>query len=183
MNIIMTDVANISVFIVPIVPAEASVTANGANSTDNTLGGKVRIIDNCDLRSYKWTSFFPVNKNYSFAKKGSLSNGWEYVTFIELMRRLKLPIRIIGTTSKKIPLFNLLTTIDEFNFSVDKVGDINYTISLTEFPEDFFDFINRDVRVYKYIKKYLKQKDKVNSLKEKGLINFRNFLQRFKEDV
>lgn len=170
MNIILTDIANLSVFIVPVVPAGTEIKVEQVNDTEDTLSGNIRIMKNSALRKLSWASFFPVNKHYNFVPRMALSNGWLYVTFIELMRRFRLPIRVIGTTTKKVPVFNFLASIDDFSWNLDKVGDINYSITLTEFPEGFFEFINRDKEVYKYIKEYLESKDKISRLKNAGLI-------------
>ena len=152
MNIIVTDISGLSVFVFPIVPVETPINSNGSNETHNGLDGRFRIIDNQELKNVSWSSFFPVNKNYSFVKKGSLANGYLYVTFIELMKRYKLPVRLIMTTNNKIPFLNLLMTIDSFSTKIDKVGDIYYSISLTEFPETFSEFISREKAILKYIK-------------------------------
>lgn len=170
MNLIMTDIANISAYLIPVVPTGTSVKVSGANSTEDTLTGNIRVMNNSSLRCVSWESFFPVNKNYNFVPTGALKNGWIYVTFIETMRRFKLPIRIIGTTASKIPIFNFLASIDDFAWQLDKIGDINYSISLTEFPEGFFNFVNRDKQVYKYVKKYIKSNNKLSALKKAGLM-------------
>lgn len=170
MNIILTDIANLSVYIVPVVPAGTEIKVSEVNEIGDTLSGNIRIMKNSALRKLSWASFFPVNKHYNFVPRMALSNGWLYVAFIELMRRFRLPIRVIGTTTKKVPIFNFLASIDEFSWNLDKVGDINYSITLTEFPEGFFEFINRDKEVYRYIRDFLESKDKISRLKESGLI-------------
>lgn len=170
MNIILTDLANITVYLIPVVPAGTKISALGANSTQNTLSGKIRVLDNPSLRTIAWTSFFPVNKNYNFVSSKTFPNGWVYVDFIETMRKLKLPIRIIGTSAKKILMFNFLATIDEFSYGVDKTGDINYSILLTEFPEGFFDFVNREKQVFKYIENYITNSGQLSVLKKAGLM-------------
>ena len=156
MNIIWTDIANLSVFVVPVVPTGTEIKVAEVNEIGDTLSGNIRIMKNSALRKLSWASFFPVNKHYNFVPRMALSNGWLYVAFIELMRRFRLPIRVIGTTTKKVPVFNFLASIDDFSWNVDKVGDINYSITLTEF--------------YKYVRDYLKSKDKIKKLKESGLI-------------
>lgn len=170
MNIILTDMANITAYLIPVVPTGTEISNPDANSTEDTLAGNIRVMKNASLRNIKWESFFPVNKNYNFVPFGAFSNGWTYVTFIETMRRFKLPIRVIGTSSKKVPMFNFLATIDDFSWKVDKVGDISYSISLTEFPEGFFDFVNRDKQVFKYVKGYISSSNKLNTLKNVGLM-------------
>lgn len=143
MNIIISDVSGVSTLIFPIVPVDTKISANGQSETINALDGRFRIIKNKDLKSIGWSSFLPVNKSYNFVKKGSLANGWLYITFLELMKKYKLPVRIIVTSDKKAPILNMLMSIDDFSYNVDKTGDINYSISLTEFPYTLMEFLSR----------------------------------------
>lgn len=170
MYIILTDIANITPFIVPIVPPNVEIDSDGNNTEQNTLNGQINIIDFPKLRTITWSSIFPVNKKYNFVNAGAIPNGWSYVIFLETMKNFRLPIRIIITTKNKIPILNTLATIDKFERHIDKAGDINYTIQLKEFPEGFFDFVERDKKVYKYIKGYLKSSNKLEILKKFGLM-------------
>lgn len=170
MNIILTDIALLSVFIVPVVPVDTPINSDGAAETSNSIDGRFRIIDNEELRSISWNSFFPVNKNYAFVKKGSKANGYIYVSFIELMKKYKLPIRVICTTEKKVPFINMLASIDTFNYKIDKTGDIVYQIALTEFPEKFIEFVNREKEVWKYIKNLDVKSTAKNLLQKHGLL-------------
>ena len=170
MNIIITDISCLSVFIIPVVPLNTAINSNGQAETLNSLEQRFRLIDNKDLKSISWNSFFPVNKNYNFVKRGSLKNGYLYVAFFELMNKYKLPVRIITTTDKKLPLINMLASIDTFQYKVDKTGDINYSIALTEFPETFIEFLNREKEILKYIKNINIQGQTKTALKKYGLI-------------
>lgn len=170
MNIILTDIANITAYLIPVIPADTQITTNNINETQDTLTGRMQIMNNAALRNISWSSILPVNKNYKFVPFGIYPNGWVYVEFIETMRRLKLPIRIIGTSNKKVPMYNFLASIDSFIWSMDKVGDIKYTIKLTEFPDKFINFVNRTKETYTYTKKYITGTTKQNALKKYGLI-------------
>ena len=61
------------------------------------------------------------------------------------MRRLELPVRVIGLSNQGILLFNFLASIDEFSWGMDRLDNIDYSIKLTEFPERFWNFIERDI--------------------------------------
>ena len=163
MNIILTDISGLSIFIIPVVPADTAITSNGSADSYNGIEGRFRIIDNRDLKSISWAGFFPVNKDYNFVKKGSLADGMLYVSFIELMKKYKLPVRTIVTSEDKKPVLNMLSSIDSFSYKFDKVKDINYSIALTEIPENFQEFLSREKEVLKYIKNF----DIVNKAKEK----------------
>jgi hypothetical protein len=113
---------------------------------------------------------FPVNKNYNFMKKLSLKNGWAYVTFLELMIKNQLPIRVILTSKAHVPIYNSLMTIEKFDYTQNKTGDLEYKIELKEFYEKFLTFIDRDIEVIKYIRTHnIKQLAK-SQLKKYGLI-------------
>lgn len=152
MNIIMTDISMLSIFIVPVVPVQLSIVSNGDHDILDTLDGKFNLIKHKKLREISWSSFFPVNKNYGFVPRGALLDGWLYVAFLELMKKYRLPIRIIITNRDKVPVFNSLMSIDELTYNVDKVGDINYSIKVTEFPAKFLSFLDVDSKILKYVK-------------------------------
>lgn len=143
MNIIISDISGVSSLVFPIVPVDTTINANGKSETINAIDGRFNIIENKDLKSINWNSILPVNKSYNFIKRGSLANGWIYVTFLELIKKYKLPVRIIVTTNAKAPVLNMLASIDNFSYNVDKTGDINYSISLTEFPYTLMEFLSR----------------------------------------
>ena len=60
------------------------------------------------------------------------------------MRKLEFPVRVIGLSNQGVPLFNFLASIDKFTWGMDKSDNIHYEIELTEFPERFWNFIERD---------------------------------------
>ena len=174
MYIILTDMANITPYVIPVVPPDVSVDSNGKSDSTDTLSGMINVINNPDLREVSWSSFFPVNKDYSFVPSASIRNGWLYVAFLELMKTYRLPIRIIITTKSKAPVLNMLASIENLKYSLDTSGDIQYSIKLKEFPEGFFGFINRDKDLFnnvkKYISGYLKSSNKKEKLKEYKLL-------------
>ena len=163
MNIIITDISGLSIFVIPVVPIDTPITSNGGGDSYNAIDKRFRIIDNEDLKNISWSSFLPVNKNYSFVKTGALANGWLYVVFLNLMKKYKLPVRVLVTSNDKIPVLNMLASIDNFSYKTDKVSDIEYSISLTEVPETFQEFLTREKEVYRYIK----DKNIQNKAKEK----------------
>lgn len=170
MNIIMTDISLLSIFIVPVVPVALEIQSDGNNESIETLDGNFNLIKHKKLRTISWSSFFPVHKNYGFIPRGALLDGWLYVAFLELMKKYRLPIRIIITNRDKVPIFNSLMSIDSLNYSIDKVGDINYSIKLTEFNADFLGFIVWDKAVEKYISKNDIEKQKKILLQQNGLL-------------
>ena len=170
MNIIITDISGLSIFIMPVVPLDTSITSNGSADSYNAIDNRFRIIDNEDLKTISWNSFLPVNKNYSFVKTGALANGWLYVAFLNLMKKYKLPVRVLVTSEEKIPVLNMLASVDNFSYKVDKMSDIEYSISLTEVPETFQEFLTREKEVYRFVKNKGIQNKAKEKLQKWGLM-------------
>lgn len=108
------------------------------------------------LETIEWSSIFPVNKNYSFQKAGSHTNGYDYVDFLTDRQIGQKPFRLISfetrtlsnmATSTLIDVasrdvkwdtilkihFNGLVLVKDFDYHTDTVGDIKYTLTLEEF--------------------------------------------------
>lgn len=62
------------------------------------------------------------------------ANGWEYVSFFERWRPQKVPFRFIVLDSSGTTRLNMACTVDTFEPSVRRNGDIAYTITITEYP-------------------------------------------------
>lgn len=108
------------------------------------------------LETIEWSSIFPVNKNYSFQKAGSHTNGYDYVDFLTECQSAQKPFRLISfetrTPSNSITSlavdslnidwslntilkfhFNGLVLVKDFDYKTDAVGDIKYNLILEEF--------------------------------------------------
>ena len=59
------------------------------------------------------------------------------------MRRLEIPIRVIGISNQGVPLFNFLACVNNFKWGLDKQDNINYEIELGEAPERIRDTARR----------------------------------------
>lgn len=142
MNITITDITGEYEYIMPHVPADIEHGGACDNTSINTLDGNIRVMGDIQLKTVSWTGILPVNKNYSWQKYGSLLDGYEYIKFFESMMANKLPVRVVITDSDDISLLNSLMSIDSFNYHKDRAKDFTYTIVLTEFPEDKWDYLN-----------------------------------------
>ena len=102
------------------------------------------------LEKITWSSFLPHSKTYSFIHHGSSSNAYEYVEFLTERQINKLPMRLlvydypknivsvvsdIVNRSIKI-IYDGFVVVESFEYAVDTVGDLKYTISLNEFNSD-----------------------------------------------
>lgn len=170
MNIILGDLLGMNNFVIPVVPITTKIDFSGGNESKDSIQGRLNVMGNPALRAINWSSVFPVNKNYDFVKRNSLSNGWSYVRFIELQKRAMLPVRLIVTQNDNTPISNFLATIDTFNWALDNVEDIQYTISLTEFRETFVNFMNRTLNPNEVIESYIRGINLGELLRARGLL-------------
>lgn len=130
MNIVFSSENKKQVMVLPIPPREIEIVENQNNSDFLSLAGTIRIIGKSELIKISFSSFFP-SKKLSYMSKGATDRPWEYVDFIKNARKKQIPIRVV--IMYKSRTINLAMTIDEFSHSVDRAGDIRYSISLTEY--------------------------------------------------
>lgn len=145
MNITMADILGSMVYILPHVPNDIEFSRDSGNETVETLSGNIRIVGENGLKAVSWAGIFPVNKSYSWQKLGSLADGYEYIKFLENMKKNKMPIRVVITDKNFRTLNNELMSIDTFSYKKDRAGDYTYSISLTEFPKDKWEFLNTQI--------------------------------------
>jgi hypothetical protein len=121
------------IFVMPVVPPDIPINQTIKNEVfDSVNKGEFKLIGSKGLITISIDSFFP-NKEYPFIKKGALSDGWQYVSFFERWIDLEAPIRIVITSKVGVEVKNLPVAIDSFNYSIDKVGDIQYSLELSEY--------------------------------------------------
>ena len=171
MYITLSNINGTNLFVIPVVPPDVDFKDGGENDTLKTVKGNIRLIDAKALKTVAWSSIFPVNKDYGFVAVGSRVNGYDYVNFLQDAIEAKVPIRVIITTLNKRPICNMLATIDDgFSWTVDTAGDIKYSISLTEFPEKAWDYINGSPTLRQYLTAIAIQSVAKKALSKVGLI-------------
>lgn len=171
MYITLTNITGTNLYIIPIVPPDVDFKEGGENETLKTVKGNVRLVGEKGLKTVSWSSIFPVNKNYGFVAVGSRKNGYDYVNFLQDAVTVKIPIRVIITSLNKRTICNMLATVDDgFSWSIDKTGDIKYSISMTEFPESKWDYINGSPTMKQYLSTFSIQSIAKKALSKVGLI-------------
>ena len=107
-------------------------------------------------------SIFPVYKDYAFVNPASSPNGWDYVDFLEERQKNKLPLRLIAYDFKSVISLagnainatnltqltqgsfkryaDFMCVVKDFKYTIDKVKDINYTLTLSQFNSDMTDY-------------------------------------------
>ena len=170
MNITISDITGNQVLVMPHVPADIEYGSESDNETLDTLSGKIRLVGEDGLQHLSWTGILPLNKNYSWQKIGSLRNGYEYIKFINANKKNKLPIRVVITDDTFNSLFNKLVSIDNFTYKKDRAKDYTYTIELTEFPYDKWDFLNTALQSKSYLLELTNKAVTRKSLRKFGLL-------------
>ena len=112
----------------PVIPPEFSVSKPQKDETFETVTGEqLAFIDAPDLKGISWSSFFPA-KDYPFLRCERLADVWQYGYTIDMWIKRKYPIRlcIAGTP------INMAVKVTQFDYTLSKGGDINYSITLKE---------------------------------------------------
>ncbi|EON70454.1 hypothetical protein [Lysinibacillus sphaericus] len=131
MDIVFSDENRNEILHAPIIPVELEVSFPHNNQVVSTInGGDINLIGQAGLKSLTFSSWFPI-REYSFVKSKVLApEAKEY--FVKWKRQRK-PIRVVITSKGGWEIHNELYTIEEFNFGYDRVGDMTYTLKLTQF--------------------------------------------------
>lgn len=125
---------NEEVMVLPHVPPDFPLPEpEQHNETYTGLSKDYRRIGTLGLRQYSWDSFFPVGHRYAFMPPEASENGWDYVAFFQRGRERKVPFRMIVLDSSGVCRLNTPITVDAFEPTVRRNGDIAYSISCTEY--------------------------------------------------
>lgn len=133
MDIVFSANNNQEVMVLPIVPNDIEIQEPQDNEEFKTINnGTLNLIGNMGLKSLPIESFFPTYE-YPWIKKGSSSDGWEYVSFFKKWRNARVPIRIVITGKEGKEILNMPCTIDNFTYLEKRNGDIVYTLEVKEY--------------------------------------------------
>ena len=80
----------------------------------------------------EWTAQHPVLRN-SFMPPEASADGWAYGDFFDRWRDKKVPFRLIVLDSKGAARRNMPVTVDSFDVTVRRNGDLEYSIAVTEY--------------------------------------------------
>ena len=119
----------------PIVPAHLPETESPQdNDTFNAVTGKLNVIGAMGLRQLTIESFFPVYKNYPFARsQATFANGWDFVNWIEKYRKQGVIFRIMIVETLGTVRLNMPCTIDSFKHFQNVSNDVSYSLALREY--------------------------------------------------
>jgi len=112
----------------PVLPPEFSVTKPQANETFETVTqGQLKLMGTPGLKGISWSSFFPV-RDYPFLKDRTYT-AFGYLFVLDTWISKKLPIRLVITETP----INMACCVDDFSYTIGKDGNMNYSITLSEF--------------------------------------------------
>lgn len=153
---------------IPVIPKEFSVSKPQKEETFETIdGSELAFIDKAGLKAIAWGSFFPC-RDYPFIKGERLSDVWQYGYKLDVWIEKKYPIRLVITDTP----INMAVKVGAFDYTLGPDGNINYDISLTEFPLVDTETEELTMSQYEELKAMIEEiKLKVDALSDRGVIN------------
>jgi len=154
----MTE-GNTESLVFPIVPKNTKFPNVSNIESYKGVSTKFNVPDTKELKDIEISSIFPVNKDYNFANKLANTNGWDYVDFLEERQKNQLPLRLLAFDFKGAlgagvsvvqnygDIQNIaynsfkrhadgLYLVKNFDYEVDNVKDIKYTLTLSQFNSE-----------------------------------------------
>lgn len=153
---------------IPVIPKEFSVSKPQKEETFETIdGSELAFIDKAGLKSIKWSSFFPC-RDYPFVKGERLADVWQYGYKLDIWIEKKYPIRLVITDTP----INMAVKVGSFDYAIGPDGNINYDISLTEFPLVDTETEELTMSQYEELKAMIEEINlKVDALQDRAVIN------------
>lgn len=131
LDIILTSENRKEILQLPIIPETLDVSFPHNNEVFTTIdGGDINLIGMPGLKGIQIACWIPT-KEYSFAKSKVLAP--QAKEFFTRYKRKRQPIRVVITSKEGWEMHNELYAIEEFVFGYDRVGDMTYTLSLTQY--------------------------------------------------
>lgn len=125
---------NEEVWVLPHVPANLEIPSPAqSNETYTGLSRNYRRIGTMELISMSWKGLLPVGRRYAFMPAEASEDGWAYKDFFDRWRDRKVPFRLIILDSGGVARLNIPVTVDDFSVTVRRSGDLNYSVSITEY--------------------------------------------------
>ena len=115
---------------IPVLPSEYQVQSSQNNQSETIIGiGEVSLKGKRNLMTISFSSFFPLRRNSSYCRRGSILKPLQYVDAIERMKQTGT-VKLVITGSP----IRMDCTIESFEWGEnDGTGDIFYTLSFKEY--------------------------------------------------
>lgn len=122
-----------SLVVMPYLPPEFELPIRvRGTETFESLQGPLILMGNFTLRQLSWSASFPKGKK-TYTHSHYSGDPMAYVAWFNKYIAEKIPFRVAITDNGK-SLLNMACHIDSFSYNIDVNGDVNYSISVTEFP-------------------------------------------------
>ena len=134
MNITASIDNNKTIVNMPFVPASGLTIDYGSSTNENVDSvkyGQIKKMGKDPLATVSIDSFFPASK--TGYDRGSFEDPYKYVRFFRNNRKKRKPVRIVITDSNDREIFNRLMAIETFSWTTDRVGGIDYSLSLEQY--------------------------------------------------
>lgn len=124
---------NEEVWVLPHCPVDFPLPlAEQHHETYEGLSRDYRRIGTMGLRTLSWTALLPMQR-HAFMPAEASADGWAYVDFFSRWRDRKVPFRLVVLDSKGTARLNMPCTVDSFDVTVRRSGDLEYSITVTEY--------------------------------------------------
>ena len=120
------------VVVLPWAPPELMVSYTQDNTVYDGLSFPLNLIGNVQLREFSLEGIFP-NRRYAWTNPNSVARAQVYIDFFVKWQAEQVPIRVVITYGDGREFLNMPCTIDQFEYGVDKAGDVKYSLSVTEY--------------------------------------------------
>lgn len=134
MNVILSTNNNKNIVKLPYVAADGLTIDYGSSNAENfdsAKYGQIKVLGADPLASVSISgSFLAYSTKYA---KGTYSTPFSYIKWMKDNRKNRIPMRLVITDNKKREIFNRLMNLESLSWSVDKVGNINYSAEFEQY--------------------------------------------------
>lgn len=115
----------------PHVPPDFEIGGGGDIEEVATLDGIITLPNNRNLRTFNISAIFPT-REYPWINKNANLKGWDYVRYFnECLDNMDV-VKVYVLSNDGATILYMKCMIEEFSYSVDRVGDIKYSLGVKE---------------------------------------------------
>lgn len=134
MDIMFKNYATGKVAYLPVVPPDI-VIPNGLDVDEiDTLDGKTIKPNNRQLKKLALDSMFPV-LNYGWVNPNANMKAYDYASFFNEAINKKQLLGVHVITKHGYYMLSMQCYVTEFSYSQDRVGDLKYSLEVTEYRD------------------------------------------------
>lgn len=119
------------VIVLPFTPPGLQITEPQANDTFDGLSRGRRMIGTMQPRTVQWSSRF-FRHRMPWMHPQTAADPMDYVDFFRKWRGALVPLRLVIADETR-EILNMAVTVDDFDWELLRTGDIEYSITLSEY--------------------------------------------------